>query len=55
MAHEIEETTTDELGTAWYDRRGYENASVSDSGSRVSVKMQLPASEALRAVGSVRY
>jgi hypothetical protein len=26
LAHEIEETTTDELGTAWYDRRGYENA-----------------------------
>jgi Phosphate-induced protein 1 conserved region len=26
LAHEIEETTTDELGTAWYDNRGYENA-----------------------------
>ncbi|MEP7065547.1 MAG: hypothetical protein ABI889_05905 [Gemmatimonadota bacterium] len=26
LAHEIEETTTDPLGTAWYDRRGYENA-----------------------------
>jgi hypothetical protein len=26
LAHEIEETTTDELGTAWYDRRGFENA-----------------------------
>jgi hypothetical protein len=26
LAHEIEESTTDELGTAWYDRRGYENA-----------------------------
>jgi hypothetical protein len=26
LAHEIEETTTDELGTAWFDRRGYENA-----------------------------
>lgn len=26
LAHEIEETTTDELGTAWYDTRGYENA-----------------------------
>lgn len=26
LAHEIEETTTDELGTAWYDKRGYENA-----------------------------
>jgi len=26
LAHEVEETTTDELGTAWYDRRGYENA-----------------------------
>ena len=26
LAHEIEETTTDPLGTAWWDRRGYENA-----------------------------
>ncbi len=26
LAHETEETTTDELGNAWYDRRGYENA-----------------------------
>ncbi len=26
LAHEVEETTTDELGNAWYDRRGYENA-----------------------------
>jgi hypothetical protein len=26
LAHEIEETTTDGLGTAWWDRRGYENA-----------------------------
>jgi hypothetical protein len=26
LAHEIEETTTDELGTAWYDNRGFENA-----------------------------
>ncbi len=26
LAHEVEETTTDELGTAWYDGRGYENA-----------------------------
>lgn len=26
LGHEIEETTTDQLGTAWYDRRGYENA-----------------------------
>ncbi len=26
LAHEIEESTTDELGTAWYDRSGYENA-----------------------------
>jgi hypothetical protein len=26
LAHETEETTTDPLGTAWYDRRGYENA-----------------------------
>jgi len=26
LAHEIEETTTDMLGTAWWDNRGYENA-----------------------------
>jgi hypothetical protein len=26
LAHEIEETTTDLMGNAWYDRRGYENA-----------------------------
>jgi hypothetical protein len=26
LAHEIEETTTDMMGSAWYDRRGYENA-----------------------------
>lgn len=26
LAHEVEETTTDMYGTAWYDRRGYENA-----------------------------
>jgi hypothetical protein len=26
LGHEIEETTTDMMGTAWYDRRGYENA-----------------------------
>ncbi len=26
LAHEIEETTTDMMGTAWYDSRGYENA-----------------------------
>ena len=26
LVHEIEETTTDMLGTAWWDRRGYENA-----------------------------
>jgi phosphate-induced protein 1 len=26
LAHETEETTTDMLGTAWYDHRGYENA-----------------------------
>jgi hypothetical protein len=26
LAHEIEETTTDMMGNAWYDRRGYENA-----------------------------
>ena len=24
LAHEIEETTTDQLGNAWYDNRGYE-------------------------------
>ncbi len=26
LAHEIEETTTDEMGNAWFDTRGYENA-----------------------------
>ena len=26
LAHEIEETTTDNMGNAWYDSRGYENA-----------------------------
>jgi hypothetical protein len=26
LAHEIEETTTDAMGTAWFDNRGYENA-----------------------------
>jgi hypothetical protein len=26
LAHEVEETTTDMMGTAWFDRRGYENA-----------------------------
>ena len=26
LAHEIEETTTDEMGNAWFDVRGYENA-----------------------------
>ena len=26
LGHEIEETTTDMMGTAWYDNRGYENA-----------------------------
>ena len=26
LAHVIESTTSDEFGTAWYDRRGYENA-----------------------------
>ncbi len=36
-------------------RRGYEQASVQDHGNRVSAKLQLPASEAMRAVGSVRY
>jgi hypothetical protein len=25
LAHEIEETTTDMMGNAWYDNRGYEN------------------------------
>jgi hypothetical protein len=36
-------------------RRGYENADVSSSGNRVEASLELPASEALRAVGSVRY
>ncbi len=26
LGHEIEETTTDAMGNAWYDNRGYENA-----------------------------
>ena len=26
LAHEIEETTTDMMGNAWFDNRGYENA-----------------------------
>jgi len=26
LAHEIEETTTDQMGNAWFDVRGYENA-----------------------------
>ncbi|HEY5059885.1 MAG TPA: hypothetical protein VII52_00055, partial [Gemmatimonadaceae bacterium] len=26
LVHETEETTTDMMGTAWYDNRGYENA-----------------------------
>jgi hypothetical protein len=26
LIHEIEETTTDEMGNAWYDAQGYENA-----------------------------
>ena len=26
LAHEVEETTTDLMGNAWYDQRGYENA-----------------------------
>lgn len=26
LAHEIEETTTDPMGNAWFDKRGYENA-----------------------------
>jgi hypothetical protein len=36
-------------------RRGYEDADVGNSGNRVKASLQLPASEALRAVGSVRY
>lgn len=36
-------------------RRGYDEASVSETGSRASATLTLPASEALRAVGSVRY
>jgi len=35
-------------------RRGYNEADVSENGTRVSVSVRLPASEALRAVGSVR-
>lgn len=35
-------------------RLGYQNADVSDNGSRVSAKLKLPASEAIRAVGSAR-
>ena len=26
LVHEVEETTTDMMGSAWFDRRGYENA-----------------------------
>ncbi|HEV8215698.1 MAG TPA: hypothetical protein VGP95_07690, partial [Gemmatimonadaceae bacterium] len=26
LAHEVEETTTDQMGNAWFDVRGYENA-----------------------------
>ena len=26
LVHEVEETTTDMMGNAWYDSRGYENA-----------------------------
>ena len=35
-------------------QRGYAEADVSDSGSRVSAKLWLPATEALRTIGSVR-
>jgi hypothetical protein len=35
-------------------RLGYQNADVSDDGPRVSAKLRLPASEAMRAVGSAR-
>jgi hypothetical protein len=36
-------------------RRGYEEADVSHSNNRVTASLRLPASEALRAVGSIRY
>jgi hypothetical protein len=36
-------------------RRGYDEASVSDSGRRASARLTLPAAEALRAVTAVRY
>jgi hypothetical protein len=35
-------------------RRGYEEASVSEDGNRVSARLTLPASEAMRVVGAVR-
>ncbi|HKB06113.1 MAG TPA: hypothetical protein VKD90_28215, partial [Gemmataceae bacterium] len=35
-------------------RRGYEEATVSEDGSRVSARLALPASEAMRVVGAVR-
>jgi hypothetical protein len=35
-------------------RRGYEAADVSESGTRVTARVHLPASEAIRAIGSVR-
>jgi hypothetical protein len=35
-------------------RRGYDKADVSENGSRVTAKVRLPASEAVRAIGSIR-
>jgi hypothetical protein len=49
LGHETEETTTDMLGTAWYDNRGFENADkcawtwgttyVTSSGGRANMKL----------------
>lgn len=49
IAHELEETTSDALGSAWYDTRGYENAdkcawtfgteSTASNGSKYNVTM----------------
>jgi hypothetical protein len=36
-------------------QKGYNEAEVNDSGSRVTARVRLPAVEALRAIGSVRY
>ena len=36
-------------------RRGYDQAEVSDSGNKVTATLVLPTSEALQAIGSVRY